>query len=115
MNHVPLEEYYDDRDDTKRHLNPAMTITELIEFTIRFNCCEKNSIRMVGMKYLLNSKAAMDSTTETFRDLTFIPWITNTGHTTGCQLVLKDNDDEQPSMALRLLDQEINTLFQFQS
>lgn len=92
-----------------------MAVTELKEFAIRFNCCEKNLIRLIGMKYLLNSKAAYQSTTETYKDLLFIPWLNNSGHTTGCQLVLKENDDEEPTMAIRLLDQEFNTLYQNQS
>lgn len=83
LNHVELGEFYDDHDETKGGLNPALTVVELKEYAIRFNCCDKNSIRLVGMKYLLNSKAAIQARRETFRNLQFVPWVNNAGHIYG--------------------------------
>jgi hypothetical protein len=77
---------------------------ELKEYALRFNCCEINKIRLVGMKFLINSKAAIEASSETFRDPLFVPWINNSGHTTGCQMIIKKQDVEEPTHSIRLLD-----------
>ena len=114
MNHIELEEFYDDQN-IDGGMNPAQTVVELKEYSLKFNCCEKNSLRLVGMKMLINSLAATKTRTNTFRNLQFVPWVNNAGRVYGSQLLLREGVEGQEKNAIRLLDQELNTLYKYEN
>jgi hypothetical protein len=71
---IELPENYDDQDEALG-LNPAQGFIELREFSVRYNCCENNSIKFVGMKYILPSVASTEQRKKTFTDCLFVPFL----------------------------------------
>lgn len=114
MQHIEQEDHYDDRDVRPDNvMNPAMTVIELKEFGIKYHAAQKTNIRFIGMKYLINSLTAINKNVETFRDPLIVPWINNAGSVKGSQLMIKRGEEERNG--IRLLDQDLNTLYQYQN
>jgi hypothetical protein len=75
LNHIQgREELYDDLSNDS-NLNPAESVLEMREFNFRYNCCGKNSIQPVSLKYLLLTLSASRHLKETFKQLQILPFI----------------------------------------
>ena len=94
---------------------------ELTEYVVKYKCSieqdkhkiGKNKLNMIGKKWLLVSPRAIKSCGSFLNDLMMIPYINQIqDKTTGCQFVVK-KEKEGSLKALNLLDQDLNTLYQY--
>lgn len=93
-------------------INPASCTFELSEYAIRLSCCHQNRIQLIGKKQMLVSEANQELRRETFDNIVILPWLDKKTVFKGSQFVLQEEEDLS---VIRLLDQEINTLFQHSS
>lgn len=89
---------------------------EFQEFCVHSSCCGQNRIQLVGLKQMLISPTTLNQRKDTFEDLFIIPWVEHKQQKfKGSQFVLRERVQFQPLQVIRMLDQNINNIFQHQN